>query len=121
MAEGWIAATGNAALDTLLGTHRWLKLHTGAPGAAGTANAATNTTRKQATFGSASGGAATTTGDVEWTSVPAAEDYTHVSGWSAESAGTVGWTGTITANAVAIGDTFRLPAGDVDVSVTIAS
>jgi hypothetical protein len=121
MAEGWIAATGNAALDTLLGTYRWLKLHTGAPGAAGTANAATNTTRKQATFASASGGAATTSGAVTWTSVPAAEDYTHVSGWSAETNGAVGWTGTITANAVAVSDDFTLPAGDVDVSVPVAS
>jgi hypothetical protein len=67
MATGFAASVSNDVLDALclngsLSTlplaALWIKLHTGDPGAAGTANAATNTTRKQATFGTpASGGA----------------------------------------------------------------
>ena len=58
MAESWSSTSGNAALDTLLAAYPWIKLHTGAPGSAGTSNAATNTTRKQATWTSAASGAA---------------------------------------------------------------
>lgn len=50
----------------------WVQLHVGAPGAAGTANIATETTRKQATFGdAAASGAITNTVAVEWTNVAA--------------------------------------------------
>src|ERR1051325_1437969 len=66
----------------------WVKLHLGDPGAAGTANAAANTTRKQATFSAASAGAITTSGDLAWTSVPNAETYSHVSFWDASTSGT---------------------------------
>lgn len=121
MAEGWSSTTGNAALDTLLGTYRWIKMHTGAPGASAASNAAGNTTRKQATFGSAASGAATTTGALTWTNVSTSEDYTHFSAWSAESGGTFGFSGTVTANAVTAGDTFEIAAGDLDVSLTLAS
>lgn len=122
MAEGWIAAAANSALDTLLAAHTWIKQHTGAPGAAATSNAATETTRKQATWGSASGGAATnTTSALTWTAVAGSEDYTHFSAWTASSAGTPGFTGTVTANAVTAGDTFTIAIGDLDVSVPVAS
>lgn len=121
MAEGWIAAEANTRLDATLAAHTWIKLHIGAPGSAATSNAATETTRKQATWGSASGGAATTTADLVWTAVAGSEDYTHFSAWTASSAGTAGFTGTITANAVTAGNTFTIAAGDLDVSVTVAS
>ena len=63
MAYG-IATTGlaNALLNTIKGTSfaapaTWIQLHTGDPGAAGTANLSAVTTRQQATFATASGGA----------------------------------------------------------------
>ena len=57
MAEGWGPTAGNAALTTLTTDYSWIKLHTGAPGSAGTSNAATETTRKQISWGTASAGA----------------------------------------------------------------
>src|SRR5215471_1565194 len=70
---------GNAAF--------WVKLHTGDPGSAGTSNAAGNTTRQQCTFGSASAGSIATSADLVWTNVSTAETYSHVSFWTASSAG----------------------------------
>ena len=121
MATGLAATRANEYLDDIVTDCPWLKLHTGDPGAAGTSNAAGNTTRKQAPFSAASGGAVTNSAAVEWTNVNTAEDYTHVSGWTAESGGTFGWSGVITANAMQVGDTFRLPAGDVDLSLSTAA
>lgn len=122
MAEGLASGQANSYLDSVLsGGTPFVQLHTAAPGAAGTSNVASNNTRKAATFGSASGGAATTTADIDWPSVPAAEDYTHCSIWTASTAGTFLMSGTITANAVAIGDDFKLLAGDLDVSIPVAS
>lgn len=121
MALGYSATAANHALDTELAIYRWIKLHTGDPGASGTSSAAGNTTRKQATWAAASGGASTTTGALSWTSVSTAEDYTHWTAWSAEAAGTFGFSGTMTANAVAVGDTFEVAPGDLDVSTPVAS
>ncbi len=121
MATGFSVTAANAALDSLGTTYTWVKLHTGDPGAAGTSNAATETTRKQATWGSAASGAKTTTADLTWTSVAATEDYTHYSLWTASTAGTFGHSGTITANQVTAGDTFVLAAGNLDLTLAVAS
>lgn len=129
MAEGLIAAEANAYLNSLCrGTAYtppaglWVKLHIGAPGAAATANPAGNTTRVQATFGTnASGGAISNTASIDWTNVPTAEDYTHFSAWDAVTGGSPKFTGTITANAVAVGDNFSVPIGDCDVTLAVAS
>lgn len=121
MAEGFGAAGANTALDALLAAYPWLKLHTGAPGANGTSNAATETARKQATMAAAAAGSSTNTGALTWTGVAGSEDYTHVSGWTASTAGTFGWSGTITANAVTAGDNFTLGVGGVTVSLPLAS
>lgn len=121
MATSWSATAGNAALDTLLAAYPWIKLHVGDPGSAGTSNAATETTRKQASWTSASGGAASNSGALSWTNVAASEDYTHFTAWTASTAGTFGFSGTVTANAVTAGDTFTIPTGDLDVALTLAS
>lgn len=121
MATGLAAARANAAIDSTVALGSWIKLHTGDPGAAGTANPAGNTTRQQATFGAAANGSATTTAVTEWANVPTAEDYTHFSMWTASTAGTFLASGTITANPVAVGDTFRFAAGSLTLSVTPAS
>lgn len=98
----------------------WVKLHTGDPGSAGTSNAATETTRKQATFGSAaSTGAITNTAAVEWTAVAATESYTHISLWTTSSGGTFLGSDDLSSSApVTAGDTFRIPVGDLDLAIS---
>lgn len=129
MAVGLAAATANSILNALCRSTAWtepdevwIKLHTGDPGSAGTSNAATETDRIQATFGTnASGGAISNTAALEWTTVAGTEDYTHFSAWTASTAGTFLFSGTVTANAVVTGDTFTIPIGDLDISLGIAS
>jgi hypothetical protein len=121
MATSWSPAAGNSALDTVLAAFPWIKLHIGNPGVAGTSNPAGETTRKQATWTAASGGAAANSADLSWTNVASTEDYTFFSAWSASTAGNFGFSGTITASAVTAGDTFTIPAGDLDTTLVIAS
>lgn len=98
----------------------WVKLHLGDPGAAGTANPAAETTRQQATFGSAATGRAiSNTAAIEWTNVSTTETYTHVSLWDASTAGNfLGRDDLSSAAAVTAGDTFRIPVGDLDLTIT---
>ena len=122
MAEGLSSTAANEALTTLKANYTWVKLHTGAPGSAGTSNAAGETTRKQATWSTPSGGSMTTvTTALTWTNVSTSEDYTHHTLWTASTAGTFGWSGSVTANAVVAGDTFTIAVGDLTSSFTLAS
>jgi hypothetical protein len=121
MATGLGSAGANTALDAVAGAYTWVKLHVGDPGAAGTSNAATETTRKQATWTASSGGAISNNGALTWTNVAGSEDYTHFTVWTASTAGTFGFSGTITANAVTAADTFTIATGDLDASLTLAS
>ena len=116
-ATGWIQARAAVFLAAEAAAFPWVKLHIGHPGAAMTANAAAETDRLQATWGSvalASDGHSVElafTADLEWLSVAGSEDYTHISGWSLVSGGTAGWSGELTADAVVVGNDFRIPAG----------
>lgn len=121
MAEGFGSAGANTALAALLAANTWVKLHVGAPGAAGTSAPAVETDRVQATWAAVASGASSNTGDLVWTGVAGSEDYTHFSVWSASTAGTFGFSGVITANPVVAGDTLTIEAGDLDVSVPLAS
>lgn len=127
MATGLATATCNSFLDALCNATSysvaevWIKLHVGDPGAAGTSNAATETTRKQASFSAASSGAITNDGALTWTNVAGTEDYTHYTAWTASSGGTFLFSGTVTANAVVAGDTFTVAIGDLDLALTVAS
>jgi hypothetical protein len=121
MAEGWGPTAANSALDTLVAAYPWVKAHTGAPGSAGTSNAATETTRKQVSWASASAGAVTSSGQIQWTNVAASEDWSHATFWTASTAGTFGFSGAFTVAAVTAGDTVTVATGDVDVAVTLAS
>jgi hypothetical protein len=98
----------------------WVKLHIGDPGAAGTANPAVETTRKQATFGSAaSGGAISNTAQLEWLNVSTTETYSWISLWTASTAGTFLGSDQLSSDAVmTAGDTFRIPIGDLDLTIT---
>lgn len=130
MAVGLAAATANSLLDALANqtnytapTALWVQLHTADPGAAGTTAVATETDRQEATsiFAAASGGAVDSNAALTWTAVAGSEDYTHYSVWTASTAGTFLWSGTITANAVTAGDTFTIPSGSFDLSISTAS
>lgn len=117
----------NKMLDAVVGRTTYTanaafcaKLHLGDPGAAGTSNPAVETTRQTVTFGSAaSTGAISNTVAVEWTAVSTTETYTHVSFWTATSAGTfLGSDDLSSSAAVTAGDTFRIPIGDLDLTIT---
>jgi hypothetical protein len=117
----------NAMLDALVGRATYtasaafyVKLHLGDPGAAGTSNAAANTTRQAVTFGSAAAtGAISNTVAIEWTNVSTTETYSHVSFWTASSGGTfLGSDDLSSSAAVTAGDTFRIPIGDLDLTLT---
>jgi hypothetical protein len=121
MAEGWGPTAANSALDTVCGAYTWVQLHTGAPGAAGTSAVAGNSVRKQVTEAAASGGSKASSADLVWTSVPTSETYTKFTRWTASTAGTFGFSGTITANAVMAGDTFQISSGQMTTSLSLAS
>lgn len=127
MATGLSSTVANAILNQLCNAGTWsdppgffVKLHTGDPGAAGTSNAASNTTRQTATFGSAAAGSITTTAAVTWTSVSATETYSHVSFWDSITSGSgnfLGSDGLETSRGVTAGDTFTIAIGDIDISL----
>ena len=130
MAVGLASATAQSLLNALFNQANYtaptalhIQLHTGDPGAAGTANVATETDRQDITssFSTASGGTVTNDVAITWTNVAGSEDFTHYSVWSASTAGTFYWSGTITANAVTAGDTFTIPVGDLDGSLSTAA
>lgn len=124
MTVGLKASISDLLLDALLNSvaydgpsNLWIKLHTGDPGAAGTANAASNTTRKEVTFSASSGGAITNDNAPQWDAVPTAEDYSHISVWDASTAGNFLFSAVMTANAVGVGDTFIIALGDLDITL----
>lgn len=97
---------------------RYIKLHTGDPGEDGTANAATETTRKSITSAASSNGVFTSTNDLIWTSVAGSETFAYVSLWDASVAGNCLWSGALTASkAVIAGDTFTIPTGSLTVTL----
>jgi hypothetical protein len=122
MAEGLTPSGAATALEALAAAYPWIKPHIGAPGAAATANAAVETTRKQAAWNSTGvDGIIDNSAQVQWTNVAASEDWTHFSAWTAATAGTCGFTGTITMNPLTAGDTVTVAAGALTASVTLAS
>lgn len=97
----------------------YVKLHTGDPGEAGTANAATETTRKSVTsWAASSGGSKASSAAVSWTSYPAAETITHVSIWDASTSGNCLGSGALTASkTLAIGDTLTINSGSITITL----
>lgn len=95
MTVGVVEARANSFLNTLRGTNHtavanvFVKLHTGDPGAAGTANASSETDRPQVTFAAPSGGSMSMTGTApSWAAWDqGAQAITHISLWDANTAG----------------------------------
>jgi hypothetical protein len=99
----------------------YVKLHVGDPGVNGTSNAATETTRKAASFAAASSGSIASDAAITWTNIAGSQDATHFTAWDNASAGNFLFSGTITANAYTAGDTFTISSGALTVSLTLAS
>lgn len=117
----------NKMLDAVVGRTTYTanaaffaKLHTGDPGSAGTANAATETTRQAVTFGSAAAsGSIANTVAVSWTNVSTTETVTYVSFWTASSAGTfLGSDDLSSSAALTAGDTLTIAISGLTLSIT---
>lgn len=125
IANGFLQWLFNATATGTAPANIWIQLHTADPGAAGTTAVAGNATRKDLTaaMGTAASGAITNTSAITWTTgeVDTSEDYTHWSLFDASTAGTFLCSGTMTANAVTVGDEFTIPVGDLDASFATAA
>ena len=119
VADGFLDSLGNN-ISFSVGTV-YIKLHIGDPGANGTSNPATETTRQSASFGAASAGTLTSDADITWTNIAGSEDATFFSAWDNASTGNFLFSGSITGNAYTAGDTYVIPSGSLTVSLTIAS
>lgn len=109
MTVGIATGQANSLLDTLLGS-TFIQLHTGDPGAAGTANVSSVTTRPAAAYSAAASGSKGLSAAASWTNwAGAAETLTHISFWTAASAGTFKTSMQLTTpKPMTTGDTFNL-------------
>ena len=127
MATGLSAYTANKFLDALGNATAfsvadvYIKLHVGDPGANGTSNAATETTRKVVTFAAASNGSIASDSAATWTNIAGSQDATHFTAWDNLTAGNFLFSGTITSNPYTAGDTVTIASGALTASLTIAS
>ena len=119
LAGAWLDALGNNTSFAVANVY--VKLHVGDPGANGTSNAATETTRKLASFAAASAGSLASDADITWMNIAGSQDATHFTAWDNISTGNFLFSGTITANAYTAGDTFTISSGSLTVSLTLAS
>lgn len=125
MTVGLKASVAQAILDALLNATAYTgpatlfaQLHIADPGAAGTANIAANSTRQAIGFGAAASGSISNDVAPTWTSVPASEDYSHISVWDASTAGNFLFSAVITANPVTAGDNFSIAVGAAVINLT---
>ena len=111
-ANAWLNVLRGASAATFTGvTTLFVQLHTGDPGASGTANVSSNTTRPALAFGAASAGSQTAGTLPSWASWAATspETITHISVWGASSAGTFHYSAALTVSkTVTTGDTLNL-------------
>jgi hypothetical protein len=127
MATGMSAHLANSLLNALGNntayavTNVYVQLHIGDPSANGTANGATETTRKAVSFAGASGGAIASDADVSWTNISGSQDATFFTAWDALTGGSFLFSGTITGNPYTAGDTYTITAGSFTTSLTLAS
>jgi len=119
LCNSWLDALGNNTSYAV--TQVYVKLHVGDPGSLGLSNAATETTRKAISFGSAASGVLTSDAAVTWTNISGSQDATHFTCWDAVTGGNFLFSGTITANAYTAGDTFTISSGNLSASLTVAS
>jgi len=104
MTVGISAAHSNGIINLMRATSYtsftpYLRLHTGDPGSAGTANASAETTRKQLTFADPAGTGSSAATAVSWTGWSAgSETLTHGSIWDAPTGGNFKMSGALAAS-----------------------
>ena len=112
LANAWLSTMRNTSASSFTApTDLYVQCHTGDPGASGTANVSTGiATRTVADWAAPSGGSMALTGTVSF-SATGSDTITHVSVWSASSAGTFYYSAALSASkAVTNGDTLNLTA-----------
>jgi hypothetical protein len=117
--DGLSVAVANSAASNITGTDAaYVQAHTGAPGAAGTANVSSTTARQSVTWGSPSGGVISASNQPAWTNWAGTngEVVTDISLWSAASSGTFGLSMPLNASVTMnTGDSLTL----TNISITI--
>lgn len=120
MTVGLASGIVNNWLDTDFATAScYIKLHTADPGSAGaTAAAAGDTSRKQATMAAASGGSkAMSSMGGSWTNGGTSETISHISIWSASTAGTFKGSAALSASQAWVStNTFSLTSFSVAIT-----
>jgi hypothetical protein len=119
LANAFLDSVGNATAFSVANTY--VKLHIADPGANGTGNPATETTRKAVSFGASSAGVLTSDAEISWTNIAGSQDATFFTAWDSETTGNFLFSGTITGNPYTAGDTYTIPSGSLTVSLTVAS
>jgi hypothetical protein len=120
MTVGIASARANSILDSEYGT-AYVQLHTADPGAAGgTAISAGSSTRLLVTWaGAASGSKASSAVTGTWTNGGTSETISHISLWSASSAGTFNRSIAVTTPKLwASADTITIASGALTVAFT---
>lgn len=116
-----------STMDTMIGASAFLQLHTGDPGAAGTANVAGINNRKAATLGAASlvAGIATKliTNTITWTSAETDTNETirFFTLWTTLTSGLFIISGVVGTTVVSIGDTVVASPGTFKVTSPAAA
>ena len=119
LCNSWLDSVGNNTSFAV--AVAYVKLHVGDPGALGTANPATETTRKAISFGTASAGVIASDADISWTNIAGSQDATHFTVWDNLTAGNFLFSGNVVAGAYTAGDTYTITAGNLTATLTVAS
>jgi hypothetical protein len=113
--------TGGSSMTAV--TTAYVQLHTGDPGAAGTANVSVgSTTRVAVSHNAPAAGSMTITGtNPAWTNGGTSETITHISVWDAPTAGNIKYTGAAAASkSWAASDTITQTSLTVSLSPAMA-
>lgn len=104
----------NELLKTIKTNGKFVQLHKGNPGEAGTSNVCTESKRKGISWNEPSSGSMSSSNAQQWLNVAATEEATHISIWTAEEGGDHVTYGALEeAKSLIEGENFELPAGDV--------
>jgi len=109
MTVGMATSHANGVLNLFRGTNYtgvtvYMKLHTGDPGAAGTANASGVTTRNAVTFAAADAGSMALSSISDY-SMTGSETISHVSFWDADTAGNFKQSAALTSSVPVVNGT----------------
>jgi hypothetical protein len=113
LANAWLNTMrgGGAGSNFTAPANLYVQLHTGDPGASGTSAVSSTTARSEVTFAAASAGSMSASNTPSWATWAGTngEVVTHISVWSASSAGTFYFSAALSASkTLNTGDTLNL-------------